>query len=293
MAEPLPPVTNAAMPNTLRRQPTPVHRPSLPGDVRWTMALAHGLTVLGIALMAATALAWLIRQPTFALKAIEVRGDVQRVATASLRNTAVPRLHGNFFTLNLADASAAFESVPWVRHAVVQRVWPNRLRVTVEEHEPAALWTSDDSTRLVNRQGEVFEANTGAVDDDNLPSFEGPTGTSARVLTLYRVLQPLFDRMNAEIDELTLSSRGSWTVTLDTGAVIELGRGDDTEVLDRTERFVQSLAEVTQRYPRPLLHADLRHRDGYALRLAGVTTDPTPSKPTPRPNAARTPAANR
>jgi cell division protein FtsQ len=260
--------------------------------VRWTLALAHGLTLLGLALLLTTLAAWVIQQPRFDLRTIEVRGDVQRVASATLRNGAIPRLSGNFFTLDLQQASDAFESVPWVRRAVVQRVWPDRLRVTLEEHEPAALWTSDDVTRLVNRQGEVFEANTGAVDDESLPSFEGPDGSAARVLALFRELQPLFDQMNADVDTLALSSRGSWTVTLAGGAQVELGRGDDAAVLERTTRFVQSMAEVTQRFPRPLLHADLRHRDGYALRLAGLTTDAPPGGSTPRSSAAR-PAANR
>ena len=57
------------------------------------------------------------------------------------------------------------------------------------------------------------------------------------------------------------------------GAEIELGRGTDDEVLARAERFVRTLPQATAQYPqRPLLYADLRHRDGYALRLRGVTT---------------------
>jgi cell division protein FtsQ len=281
------------MATTLRRQPTPAHRPALPGDVRWTLALAHGLTLLGIGLFVATLIAAVIKLPGFALRSIEVRGDVQRVAAASLRQLAVPHLAGNFFTLDLQHTAAAFESVPWVRRAVVQRVWPDGLRVTLEEHQPAALWTSDEVTRLVNRQGEVFEANTGVVDEESLPRLEGPDGSARRVLGLFAALQPLFDRINAEIDTLSLSSRGSWAATLDNGAVVELGRGDDAEVLDRTTRFVQSLAEVTQRYPRPLLHADLRHRDGYALRLAGLTTDAPASAKVPSRSSAARPAANR
>ena len=39
------------------------------------------------------------------------------------------KLKGNFFTLDLAEAKRVFESVPWVRQAVVSRVWPNRLTV--------------------------------------------------------------------------------------------------------------------------------------------------------------------
>jgi len=39
-----------------------------------------------------------------------------------------------FFTADLDAVRAAFESVPWVRKAMVRREWPNKLIVTVEEH---------------------------------------------------------------------------------------------------------------------------------------------------------------
>ena len=38
------------------------------------------------------------------------------------------------------------------------------------------------------------------------------------------------------------------------------------------ERFVRTVSQVTTRYGRPLKYADLRHADGYALRLEGVST---------------------
>ena len=79
----------------------------------------------------------------------------------------------------------AFESVPWVRHAVVRRVWPNRLRVQLEEHRPVALWGGETgSEKLVNSFGEVFEANLGDVEDDDLPRLVGPDGSSAQVLAM-------------------------------------------------------------------------------------------------------------
>ncbi len=41
----------------------------------------------------------------------------------------------------------------------------------------------------------------------------------------------------------------------------------------RTRTFVATLPELRARYQdHPLLYADLRHRDGYAVRLGGVST---------------------
>jgi cell division protein FtsQ len=78
--------------------------------------------------------------------------------------------------------------------------------------------------------------------------------------------------LGGHVDELAYSGRGSWRATLDSGAVVELGRGSDDDVLARAARFVATVDQVTSRYQRPLQYADLRHHDGYAVRLKGVST---------------------
>ena len=256
---------------------------AIPPDVRLMNATAGALACIAMLLIAAAALLWLARQPFFAIRAISVDGDVARNSVSTIRANAAPRLAGNFLTLDLAAVRRAFESVPWVRHAVVQRVWPNRLRVRLEEHRPVALWSSGEagSERLVNSFGEVFEANVGDVEDDDLPTLEGPDGTSAHLLAMLGRLQPAFAPLEARVEALSLSSRGSWQATLDDGAVVQIGRGGDDEVIARTGRFVSTVRQVTRRYQRSLEYADLRHIDGYAVRLKGVSTTLTTSADKP------------
>jgi len=246
---------------------------SLPGDVRLMHVTANALYVLGGLMLAALLVNWMMRLPVFGLRMIQIEGDVLRNGVSTIRANAAPKLAGNFFTTDLARDKRAFESVPWVRQAIVKRVWPNRLAVRLEEHRPAAVWGGDPSgDKLVNSYGEVFEANLGDVEDDSLPTLNGPDGSSIHMLAMLNRLRPLFERLDARVDALSLSGRGSWRVELDTGADVELGRGSDDEVLVRTDRFLSTLTQVTQRYQRPLEYADLRHNDGYAVRLKGITT---------------------
>ena len=181
---------------------------------------------------------WVLRQPFFPLAGIKVDGEVTHNNAVTLRANVAPQLAGNFFTVDLARARTAFESVPWVRKAVVRREFPNQLRATLTEHVPVAHWGDEADSKLVNGFGEVFEANVAEVDDD-LPRLDGPAEQAGQVLGMYRVLAPLFQPYDLAIDELALSSRGSWQVVLDTGAVIELGRGQGEEVAARTQRFLQ------------------------------------------------------
>jgi cell division protein FtsQ len=56
-----------------------------------------------------------------------------------------------------------------------------------------------------------------------------------------------------------------------------MGRGTDAQVLDRTRRFIRTVPQVTGQFRNRFVYADLRHPDGYALRLQGVsTTGPVP-----------------
>ena len=245
----------------------------LPTDVRLMNATTIALAAIAAILVAAMAVMWLARQPFFAIRSISVDGDVTRNSVSTIRANAAPKLVGNFITMDLRSVRRAFESVPWVRLAVVRRVWPNRLRVQLEEHRPVAIWGSESGDeKLVNSFGEVFEANVGDVEDDALPTLAGPEGSSARVLAMLGRVEAGLAPLGARVEALALSGRGSWQATLDTGAVVELGRGSDDDVLARAGRFVATVGQVTSRYHRPLEYADLRHSDGYAVRLKGVST---------------------
>lgn len=255
--------------------------PSVPVDVRLMHITATVLFVACGLLLAAALGWWALRHPVFAIGGIVVHGDVTHNSVATLRANVAPRLAGNFFTVDLQKAREAFEAVPWVRQAIVKRQFPNRLRVELQEHEPQAFWGADSESRLVNTFGEVFEANPGDVEQDDMPRLVGPDGSAAQLLAMYRGLKPLLERLELGIEQVVLSGRGGWSLHLDSGATVQLGRGTTEEVLGRGQRFAQTLTQVTAKYgrrPEALVTADLRHTDGYAVKLRGVTTQDAVTK---------------
>ena len=264
---------------TLRRGTAPAFAaPVMPADVRLMNIVAGTLFVLAAGAALVAAVLWLMRSPLFPIRAIQLDGDLARSNVPTIRANAAPRLAGNFFSVDLQHSRHAFESVPWVRRAVVRRVWPDRLAVQLEEHRASALWLADDGVeRVVNSHGEVFDANVGDIEDDGLPTLSGPEGSAALMLALYQRVQGALGRLDMNISRLHLSGRGSWRAELDSGASIEFGRGNADEVVARTERFVRTLTPATSRWRAPLAYADLRHRDGYAVRLRGVSTTPSPA----------------
>jgi cell division protein FtsQ len=181
--------------------PTPI-------DIRLMNATAALLFVL-----TALAFVWLaarlgVRTPVFSIHSIRVDGEVGRNSVATIRANAAPKLKGNLFTLDLGDAQRAFQSVPWVRHATVQRVWPDRLAVQLEEHRPAALWVAEKGEdKLVNTYRRSVRGQPGRRRGRlACPRWRGPAAARARCFALYRTLAPVFGRLDAKLETLTLPS---------------------------------------------------------------------------------------
>lgn len=247
----------------------------LPVDVKLMNMTALVLFGVFALLVLGALVTWLVRHPVFSLHAIAVQGELTHNNAVTVRANVAPRLAGTFFSIDLDRARQAFETLPWVRKAVVRREFPNRLKVVLHEHKALAYWGLEGESRLVNSSGEVFEANLGEVEQDGLPRLNGPDQQSLLVLSMYQALQPRFEELDLNLEQLELTSHGGWRVRLEEGAVVELGSGTTAELLARTQRFLRTLTQVTSRYgrkPDALETADLRHEDGYALRLRGVTT---------------------
>jgi cell division protein FtsQ len=248
----------------------------IPMDVRLMNIAALVLGVVACVAGMVIAVRWALAQPVFAVSRIVVEGDTAHHNALTLKANVGGRIHGNFFTLDLSQARGVFESVPWVRKATVRREFPNRLRVILEEHRSSGFWGVDSESRMVNSLGEVFEANAGDAQADELPRLIGAEGQSANVLAMYRQLSDVLQPLDTVIEYLELSGRGSWRMQLESGAQVELGRGSVPEVIARLQKFLTTHKQVLASYQRSGLDrvesVDLRHSDGYAIRLRGVST---------------------
>ena len=250
----------------------PASAAPMPPDIRFMNALSAAFAWVFALLMLVLAMSWLVRQNLFNLSAIQVQGDTTYNNAVTLRANVAPRLAGNFFTVNLAQTRSVFESVPWVRKATVQRQFPDRLKVVLQEHQAVAYWGPDGDTRLVNSFGEVFEANQAEVEAADLPQLNGPLGQAPLVLQAYRQMSAQFEKLEMPIERLELTGQGSWRAVFEGGATLELGHGSLSEIESRAQRFIATLSQVSSRFGRDLESADLRYSNGYALKLKGVTT---------------------
>jgi cell division protein FtsQ len=203
---------------------------------------------------------YVIHLPIFPLREIQVTGDVEHVTREQVA-AVVSEIRGNFFTVNLDQARAAFEKLPWVRKVNIRRQWPDCLEFAVEEHRPLARW---GSTAVVSSQAEVFEAAI----NTTLPIMQGPEGSAPDVVAHYQEFERVLEPLGRRIQQLTLSERRAWVLKLDDGMVLELGRDN---LQSRLAAFVAAYDQSVGRLPKRSVYVDLRYSNGFAVRTSGLT----------------------
>ncbi|EXJ15496.1 cell division protein FtsQ/DivIB [Imhoffiella purpurea] len=224
---------------------------------------ARLLALLGLTLFGATASAvWLFgywEPRLLPILVIEVQGELHHHSSELLQQTISERLHGGILTADLADLKSAAEALPWVGHASLRRVWPDRLQVRVEEHRPLARWNGDG---LVTADGIVFHPLSRTI-PAGLPLLEGDDKRAPEVAKRYQRWRDDLMLVGHLIQSLSVDPRGDWRVGLVMGTELRLGTGS---VDERLARFISS-AQQLEAAGRPLV-VDLRYSNGFAVKWA-------------------------
>ncbi len=225
-----------------------------------------------IAMLIALAVVWFALKwaPELPVKEVRFTGTLARVDANELSKVAaaIAKTRRSLLRADLDEVKAAVNEVAWVRKADIRRQLPGTLIINIEEHVPYGVWrdvTGERATQLVNNFGEVFTAKR-PIDANGkpveMPVFSGPSGSGAEVLLTFDQFRKQLAAIQRTPKELRLSSRRAWSMTLDNGVTLELGRAESEA---RLARFVRAYQQV------PALqsanaHVDLRYQTGLALK---------------------------
>ena len=236
---------------------------------------ANAVVLAALVQGARGALEALLATPEFAVAQVEVHGNA-RVERERIETRLAPWVGRSMLEIDLASAEADVEREPWVLDAVVRRVLPGTLVVTVRERVPAALALVEGHVLLVDETGHpIGPVGDGAV--ESLPVLTGldtrePSLVAARLargveaLSAIERVAPSFVRAVSEIDLSTPDRLALRTV--DGGPWILL----DPERVERNLSAFLDLRPEIERLVGPASQVDLRWRDRIAL---------TPATPTP------------
>ncbi|KQO00068.1 MULTISPECIES: cell division protein FtsQ/DivIB [Stenotrophomonas] len=216
--------------------------------------------LLAIALVALPVVAVLngwVGAERWPLAKLRVHGEFKRVPGEELQKALLPYARAGYFAVKLQDAQHAVEQLPWVESAQVRKQWPDVLEVSIVEHKPFARWGKD---RLLSEQGRLFATPHG-LENAPLPELDGPDSKTAEVVELYNESRALFAPAGVDVRALAMDARGSWSLALDNGTEVIVGRDD---ARSRLGRFVRVLPQLT-RTQVPIVRADLRYTNGFTL----------------------------
>ena len=233
-----------------------------------------------VAMLVIGVLVWLSQRPVFALKQIQIEPvagqTLKHINKSLVKQEVLETVQGNFFSVRLEDVKRGFETMPWVRHANVRRVWPNGLIVSIEEQKPFGTWGGADSRALMNTHGEIFAGRVSEVGDDvHLIDFYGPEDSGQEVMSLYEKANNWFKPWGAEVTSLALTERYAWHIKLSNGMKVEFGRdeesSDKTLTEERVARLFKYWPQVQEKWSNRIDAVDLRYANGFAVHLAAAS----------------------
>ena len=202
------------------------------------------------------------------LTRLQIVGQLTHVSPSAVRLAVLPSAQNGFFAVDLAQAQHAVEALPWVKRAQVRKHWPNRLDVVLEEQRAYARW---GDARLLSGDGQLFAVPQETV-DPSLPLFKSADSNVADITDIYRQACRLFAPVHLTISQLEKNERGVWSLTLNNGMLVVIGRD---AVVARLHRFVLALPKLFAMQTHPVSVVDLRYPDGFALRYAPLVPQPS------------------
>lgn len=200
------------------------------------LSFGLGLAFFVCVLISLVSIGWwltqmLVEQESSPVNSIVITGEMPFTQREEVLSAMSDINLGNFFQVDVNDIQAQVSALPWVYSVAVRKQWPNEVKIYVVDQTPIALWNGDF---LLNQFGKAFQAEKAAL-KQSLPEFFGPEGTELLALENFTNLNGLLEYRNLSIDELILSERFSWQLTLNNGVRLNLGR---EERVKRVQRFM-------------------------------------------------------
>jgi cell division protein FtsQ len=210
---------------------------------------------------------------------IEFQGN-GHVTRAQLLDVFGEDVERNIFSVDLAQRRAALERLPWVAHATVMRLLPNRMRVSIVERIPVAFVRQGSHIGLVDAGGVLLDMPSGGKGakgdaDYSFPVVSGivasdPVSTRAARMKIFSRFTSDLDssgqKISEELSEVDLSNPEDVKALIPDHSNDILVHFGDTDFLERYRRFEEHLPEWRTTYPK-LSSVDMRYERQVVLEM--------------------------
>lgn len=201
------------------------------------------------------------------ISSIEISGPFQRVTALHIEDAISEEIEAGFVGADIERIQERIIALPWIDQARVARRWPSRISITVTEQVPAAVW---GDSGLLNTRGELFVSKLRHVPAE-LPRLSGPDASFAEVATRYLAVREQLIPLGLDVRRVHLDARGSWEMTLGNGIKVRLGR---KAVADRTDLFLDVVADIITGRAMEIEYVDMRYGNGFTIGWKGGSQTP-------------------
>ncbi len=214
---------------------------------------------------------------------IETASSIQVLGNSQVTRPELLSVFGgdigrNIFHVPLALRRAELEQLPWVEHAIVMRLLPNQLRVSVTERVPVAFVRTGNQIGLVDRQGVLLDMPPAMMAAKRY-SFPVVTGVTAQQSAEERAsrMRIYGEFMSAsssagnpavsQLSEVDLSDPEDVRILLPSAGSDLLVHFGSEDFAARWQRLEEKLPGWRQQYPL-LAGVDLRYQRQTVLEMA-------------------------
>jgi len=214
--------------------------------------LVGGLMAVLVVTVIVTVFVWMMKPATLPIRQVHIEGEFLRLDTLRLQELVTDKVRGGFFNIDVAAIRNVLIALPWVNDVSVHRVWPDGLRVIVNEQTAVVRW---NGTGLLNDHGHYFSPEKDSF-PRGLPLLEGPEESKELLLERFKLLKQTY---GLPVVHLQMNQRRAWKFELKNGLSVVLGRRDFE---NRIERFVNVVINNLGEKSSQAREIDMRYTNG-------------------------------
>ncbi|WP_375684656.1 cell division protein FtsQ/DivIB [Bartonella sp. AP1QHHD] len=207
----------------------------------------------------------IILDSSFVVTHVDISGN-KRLAKQDIFKILKLDVAPSIFTFDVEKARSLLEKQAWVQSANVQKIYPNRMRISIVEREPYAIWQHDGIMDIVDNTGRVIVPFKGEIVRD-LPLVVGQGAQNAAKVFIQAlsVYPEVYDRIRAFV---RVGDR-RWDLVLNNGMRVML---PENGALERLSSLFSS-GTMQDLLSRDILSVDLRLADRITVSLSDETLE--------------------
>ncbi len=143
---------------------------------------------------------------------VHILGHLTYLNPETLKKNIKPMVCKRFFNLSLQQLKQYFLETPWISNVHIRKQWPNQLYITLQEHQPTAIW---NQTALLNHQGELYDVpDIPNILKQELPYLSGSEDKRHLIWSQFQWVQAQLTNFPFRIKQFSMNTQGAWSTQI-------------------------------------------------------------------------------